>query len=42
VQVVTGWRNKLMTFAGAKSPKPLAARVSGKIITRLRGEKGAK
>ena len=41
VQVVTGWRNKLMTFAGAKSPKPLAARISRKIITRLRGQKGS-
>lgn len=36
-QVVTGWRNQLMTFLGAKVPKPFAARVSGKILTRLRG-----
>lgn len=38
-QVVTGWRNKVMTFAGSKVSKPLAARVSGKVITRLRGAK---
>jgi uncharacterized protein len=38
--VVTGWRNKLMTFAGAKSPKAFAARVSGRVIARLRGMKG--
>ncbi len=35
-QVVTGWKNKVMTFAGAKVPKPFAARVSGAILTRLR------
>ena len=40
-QVVTGWKNKAMTFAGARIPKPLAARVSGAILTRLRGRKGA-
>lgn len=40
VQVVTGWRNKLMTFAGAKVPKPLAARVSGRILARIRGLEG--
>ncbi len=36
-QVVTGWKNKLMTFAGAKVPKPLAARVSAAMLTRIRG-----
>lgn len=39
--VVTGWKNKVMTFLGAKVPKPLAAKVSGRILTRLRGRKGA-
>lgn len=38
-QVVTGWRNKVMTFVGARVPKPFAARVSGKILQRLRGRK---
>jgi uncharacterized protein len=37
VQVVTGWPNKVLTFLGAKVPKSLAAKVSGKIMTRLRG-----
>lgn len=41
-QVVTGWRNKAMTFLGARVPKPLAARVSGAILRRLRGGKGAR
>lgn len=36
-QVVTGWRNKVMTFVGARVPKPLAARVSAAMLTRLRG-----
>jgi len=40
-QVVTGWRNKVMTFVGARVPKPLAARVSGQILRRLRGRKAA-
>ena len=39
VQVVTGWRNKVLTFAGAKSPRWLAAKVSGTVIARLRGRK---
>ncbi len=39
--VVTGWRNQLMTFFGARVSKPLAAKISGKILARLRG-KGAK
>jgi hypothetical protein len=38
-QVVTGWRNKVMTFAGSKVSKPLAAKVSGKVIAGLRGGK---
>ncbi len=38
-QVVTGWRNKVMTFVGARVPKPLAARISGSILRRLRGRK---
>lgn len=37
VQVVPGWRNKLLSFAGAKVPKWLAARVSGRVVARLRG-----
>ena len=37
--VVTGWRNKLMTFAGARVPKPFAARVSGRMLARIRGLK---
>jgi short-subunit dehydrogenase len=41
-QVVTGWRNKVLTFIGAKAPKPLAARISGRIIERMRfGASGA-
>ena len=39
-QVVVGWKNKVMTFAGAKVSKPFAARVSGRILTRLRGRQG--
>lgn len=38
-QVVTGWRNKVMTFLGAKVPKPLAARISGAMLKRVRGLK---
>ncbi len=38
-QVVTGWKNKVMTFAGAKVSKPFAARVSGAILKRMRGRK---
>lgn len=37
-QVVTGWKNKVLTFLGAKVPKPLAARISGRILARLRGK----
>lgn len=39
-QVVTGWRNKVVAFFGARVSKPVAARVSGKVMTRLRGRKG--
>jgi uncharacterized protein len=39
VQVVTGWRNKVLAFAGAKTPKPFAARISGRVMTRLRGDR---
>lgn len=35
-QVVTGWGNKAYTFAGSRLPKPLAARVAGKILGRRR------
>jgi len=31
-QVVPGWLNKLYTFAGARLPKPLVARLAGKIL----------
>lgn len=31
-QVVPGWINKLYTFVGARLPKPLAARLSGKVL----------
>ena len=34
--VVTGWRNKLLAFFGAKAPKTFAARVSRKMLTRSR------
>ena len=36
-QVVTGWRNKLMTFFAARGPKPLVAKIAGKVLLRLRG-----
>lgn len=35
-QVVAGWGNKAYTFAGARLPKPLAARVAGMILGRRR------
>ena len=35
-QIVTGWGNKMYTFAGARLPKPLSARVAGKILSRRR------
>ena len=30
--VVTGWKNKLYTFAGSKLPKPLVARIAAKVL----------
>ena len=33
-QVVPGWGNKAYTFVGARMPKPVAARIAGKIISR--------
>lgn len=33
-QVVTGWKNKVMSFFGAKLPKPLVARVAAKVLGR--------
>jgi short-subunit dehydrogenase len=37
-QVVPGWGNKAYTFAGARLPKPLAARLAGKVLARRRPE----
>jgi short-subunit dehydrogenase len=31
-QVVTGWKNRIITFIGAKLPKPLAARIAAKVL----------
>jgi short-subunit dehydrogenase len=39
-QIVTGWKNKIYTFAGSKISKPLAARISGKVLGRFRLGKG--
>ena len=33
-QVVTGWKNKVMTFVGSKLPKPLVARAAAKVLGR--------
>jgi short-subunit dehydrogenase len=35
-QVVTGWGNKLYTFAGSKLPKPVAARIAGRVLAKRR------
>lgn len=35
-QVVTGWRNKLSTFASTPVPKPFAARVAGVVLRTYR------
>jgi short-subunit dehydrogenase len=35
-QVVTGWKNKLTTFASSPVPKPLAARVAGVALAAYR------
>ncbi len=40
--VVTGWKNKVMTFVGGLAPKALAARISGVILQRLRPRKDAR
>lgn len=40
-QIVTGWKNKVYTFAASKLPKPLAARLSGKVLGRFRLGKAA-
>ena len=37
-QVVTGWGNKAYTFAGARVPKPVAARIAAKVLARRRPE----
>jgi len=34
--VVSGWRNKLLAAIGSKLPKPLAARIAGKVIAQYR------
>ena len=34
--VVPGWGNRAYTFLGAKLPKPLAARIAGRILSRRR------
>ena len=39
-QVVTGWKNKLYTFAGAKTSKPFAARIAGKVLRGRRPKGG--
>ncbi len=33
-QVVTGWKNKVTAFVGAKLPKPLVARAAAKVLGR--------
>ncbi len=35
-QIVTGWKNKVYTFAGAKVSKPFAAKVSAKVLGKFR------
>ncbi|MET0262304.1 MAG: SDR family NAD(P)-dependent oxidoreductase [Rariglobus sp.] len=35
-QVVTGWKNKLMTAFSTRLPKPLVARISAKVLARWR------
>jgi short-subunit dehydrogenase len=35
-QVVAGWGNKAYTFAGSKLPKPVSARIAGKILAKRR------
>jgi short-subunit dehydrogenase len=38
-QAVTGWKNKAYAFAASKLPKPLAARIGGRVLARFRLEK---
>lgn len=40
-QVVTGWKNKVLAALSSKLPKPLAARISAKILARWRLSKVA-
>jgi short-subunit dehydrogenase len=35
-QVVTGWKNKVMTAVSSKFPKPWVTRISAKILRRWR------
>jgi short-subunit dehydrogenase len=35
-QVVAGWGNKAYTFAGSKLPKPVSARIAGKVLAKRR------
>lgn len=42
VVVVTGWKNKVMTWVGARVSKPLAARVSAWMLTKMRLGKAGK
>lgn len=35
-QVVTGWKNKIVAFAGSIGPKPLTARVASRVLARYR------
>jgi len=41
-QVVTGWKNKVMTAVSSKLPKPLVARISAKVLARWRLSKVSK
>jgi short-subunit dehydrogenase len=40
-QIVTGWKNKVYTFAGSKVSKPFAAKVSGLVLGKFRKGKTA-
>ena len=41
-QVVTGWKNKVMTAVSSKLPKPFVARMSAKVLARWRLSKVSK
>lgn len=41
-QVVTGWKNRLMTLAATLVSKPLAAKITGAVLRRMRPAGGAK